>query len=1329
MTRGTAHRVPRDKRLSKELAALRVRVTANGAEQPYRGSASEVLHALIASITALINSSSLDEGAPKALRMIGEALDVDRCLIFEKIDRAGAPPNVIPTYQWNKAGLEPLLLPFVAEMDNHPDVRSWLAPLSENKPVITTLANANATVRGILRARKATSIVLIPILVAGRNWGHIGLDDGTPDREWTTAEIEPLLALATLFGVTIERGRQIQQLAEADTIIRSSPTILYRMSAAPDMPMTYVSPNVGRLGYDQARMLAEPTFYRTLIHPDDRARVAADQAQALRGLIPSPGFECRFLAADGNYRWFEIHRRSIVDADGKLREFEGELIDINERKLAEQEVNKSHALLEMAERLGHAGAWEWDIVHDRLTWSDELYRICGRDPKTFVPTIAGFFACVHPDDRDRVKAAVDATVTRHLPIDDEFRIVRPDGEARLTRTRGELTVDAAGNPVKLMGNSHDITELKAAENALKRERDFSDALIDSVPGFLVLIDDKGRFARWNANLSALTGLSAEQLRGLEASSIVIDSDRDKTRAQLREAFGQASMDIEFEVRAKTGDVRTVRWSGRSIDKDGHRYLLGAGIDVTETRKAETLLRAVALSASEIETTTNLDASIRKAMDLVSTAIRIDRMGVMEHSATPHAPPLYRYAWSAPDAILKIDERFFNRPTMWTPQMEAWQAPLREGKIVTTDSRTATGDVRKMLEFLGTKTVLLIPIMVHGKYWGIVGFDSCKQEREWPDLEVNILRMLADLIGNAIERDRYIKELGDASRIIERSPIILYRLSAEPALPMIYVSPNVDRLGYEQAKLLAEPTFYRTLIHPDDRARVATDQEQALRGVAPAAVFEVRFLAADGTYRWFENHRTTIAGQDGAPTGFEGELIDITERKVAEQQMTQLARTDQLTGLPNRRVFIEVLQRAIGRARRGEKSCAVLYLDLDHFKDVNDTLGHPVGDVLLQAVAKRLLVAVREADTVARFGGDEFAVLLADIAEPADTVVVAEKILKALNEPLTIQGTGIRSGASIGITVYEEGAADAETLLSHADVALYRAKAEGRGIYRFFTEAMDSEVRDRVKLTSELRDAIASNQLFLMYQPQVETETGRIIGLEALARWNHPTRGLVPPNEFIPIAEKSGLIVALGRWVLHEACRQTKDWLDAGVAPPLVAVNVSALQFKKSHELENDIAAILAETGLPPERLELELTESVFMEISRNHTDALERLREFGLRLAIDDFGTGYSSLEYLGRLPVNRIKIAQNFMSNLTTGSRNGTIVRTAIGMAHELGLDAIVEGVETAEQLQLVRSWSGYKVQGFYFSKPLPAAEVVAHLRRGKISPARPVAVKAAAQ
>jgi diguanylate cyclase (GGDEF)-like protein len=414
--------------------------------------------------------------------------------------------------------------------------------------------------------------------------------------------------------------------------------------------------------------------------------------------------------------------------------------------------------------------------------------------------------------------------------------------------------------------------------------------------------------------------------------------------------------------------------------------------------------------------------------------------------------------------------------------------------------------------------------------------------------------------------------------------------------------------------------------------------------------------------------------------------------------------------------MERVRQAIARAKRGGKGFAVLYLDLDHFKDVNDTLGHPVGDELLKSVAARLLSQAREIDTVARFGGDEFAVVVADIGEPADAAILADTLIKALGDPFSIGGSEIRTGASVGISVYGADQPDAETLMSQADVALYRAKGEGRGDYRFFTDAMDTEVQTRVTVSGELRQAIAGGQLFLVYQPQVEMETGRITGVEALVRWRHPERGVLGPGEFVSVAEKSGLILGLGHWVLLEACRRAKAWLDAGIAPGRVAVNLSGVQFKRPIELEKDITAVLAETGFPPSMLELELTETVLMEASLEHNDVLLRLRRSGITLAIDDFGTGYSSLDYLRRFPADRIKIAQNFVGRITTVPGNAAIVKATIGLARELGMMVIAEGVDSDEQLSLLRGWGCRDAQGFYFSEPLDRADIEPLLRRGKI-------------
>ena len=479
-------------------------------------------------------------------------------------------------------------------------------------------------------------------------------------------------------------------------------------------------------------------------------------------------------------------------------------------------------------------------------------------------------------------------------------------------------------------------------------------------------------------------------------------------------------------------------------------------------------------------------------------------------------------------------------------------------------------------------------------------------------------------------------------------------------------------------------------------------------------FDWRGKTKDGRLFWVEIslRRAAFGGRDVLLAT----AREVSQRKEAEDQLKRMAQVDVLTGLPNRRVFVAAVTRAIERARRSERVFAVLYLDLDHFKDVNDTLGHPIGDQLLQAVADRLQANVRASDTLARFGGDEFALLMTDIADPTDAGVLADNLLHIMIEPFMLSGNQIQSGVSIGVATYEPDAPDAETLLAHADVALYRAKSEGRRTYRFFTGAMDAEVRKRVALTAELQAGIAADQLFLIYQPQVDMESGRLVGLEALVRWNHPTRGVLLPGEFLPVAERSGLIVMLGNWVLRSACRQARQWRDAGIALPPLAVNVSALQFKAPRELEKEIEAALTESRIPPAALEIELTESALMGTSNGHDNVVERLRARGLRIAIDDFGTGYSSLLYLRRFPVDRIKIAQEFVKDIGIEPNDTAIAKAAIGLARELGIGVIAEGVETAEQVRLLHEWGCRQAQGFYFAAAMPADDVEPLLRSGNI-------------
>jgi diguanylate cyclase (GGDEF)-like protein len=442
---------------------------------------------------------------------------------------------------------------------------------------------------------------------------------------------------------------------------------------------------------------------------------------------------------------------------------------------------------------------------------------------------------------------------------------------------------------------------------------------------------------------------------------------------------------------------------------------------------------------------------------------------------------------------------------------------------------------------------------------------------------------------------------------------------------------------------------------------------------------------------------------------------------ANETISELARTDPLTALANRRVFQARMAAAFEKAKCGGEPFAVLYIDLDHFKDFNDLMGHPAGDALLVQVGKRLLAEAGDADCVARFGGDEFAILQSNAGAEGVSEALAKKILAVLNETSMLDGHAARISASIGVSRYVEGLDGPDAMLMQADLALYRAKDAGRNRVCIHDKAFDQVACDRVILGRELIAAIESGGLALHYQPQVDIESGRIVGLEALVRWNHIQRGPISPAVFIPIAEKTGSIVDLGKWVFDEACRQTRVWQDEGIDAPTVAVNVSAIQCKRP-ELEQDIVASLTRWKITPGRIELELTESVLMEASQHHRDIIARLRALGLRLAIDDFGTGYSSLNYLTNFPVDRIKIAQELIFKCTTEIRYAAVVRAAIHLAEELDTEVLAEGVENAEHAQFLSSAGCKFAQGYFFSRPVDAAQATTLLREGFIRPPAPL-------
>ncbi len=574
---------------------------------------------------------------------------------------------------------------------------------------------------------------------------------------------------------------------------------------------------------------------------------------------------------------------------------------------------------------------------------------------------------------------------------------------------------------------------------------------------------------------------------------------------------------------------------------------------------------------------------------------------------------------------------------------------------------------------------------------------------------------------AIEIARYKSQMEQKLKTHERWLAAVLRgigdavIAADVRGQITFLNPVAEALtGWTQAEALGQPaaTVFNA-IHARTRARVESPVGQVLeRQGAVDLPDQTLLVARDGREIPIDDSAAPIRDDKGQVTGAVLVFRDITEKQQAEAHLRHLAYHDVLTGLPNRTLLQMVLGEALARAQRQQQTGAVLFLDLDRFKNVNDTLGHAMGDLLLKAVAARLTNVLRQSDSVARLGGDEFTILLETIEHPQDVVRVAEKILGALAEPFDLGGQEVFISGSLGLALFPQDGQDLQTLLKNADTALYRAKEQGRNGYAFYRAEMNASALTQLTLESGLRRALQRDEFLLFYQPKVSLGTGRILGVEALLRWQHPELGLVPPGQFIPLAEETGLIVPIGQWVLRAACQQAKLWRAARL-DLRVAVNLSLRQFRQP-DLVPMVARILDETGLDAQALELELTESSIMRDREDAQAKLQALKRLGVTLAIDDFGTGYSALEYLKHFQVDRLKIDRAFVRAAHVEREDEAIVRAIVTLAHSLNMQVTAEGVETAEQHGFMQACNCDETQGYLFGHPMAPDAFLRYMKKG---------------
>ena len=796
------------------------------------------------------------------------------------------------------------------------------------------------------------------------------------------------------------------------------------------------------------------------------------------------------------------------------------------------------------------------------------------------------------------------------------------------------------------------------------------------------------------------------------------------RQALPHASAEAAVDDEMTLTDANGNDFPVSLQVVRLGSAGSDHFAIVARDIREQKKAEIGLRRLNRILLMLGKCSQVIQQERNENNLFSAVCRLltdtggYRFAMIGLIVPDPEQKMQPAAWSGDD-MATADEI----ATGWDHDHERGRGPT--GMAVRTGQTIIRHDIDRAPEFLpwrgfnerlGLHSMIALPLIHDKKCFGALSIYST-QINAFSAEEAELLNDLSRQFAHGIHALR-----AESERSANEVTLRLFSGAIESTLdgvaisdaqrpdhPIIYVNPAFTRItGWEADEVLGK----------NGRLLVASEPEQpeievirhALRG-RNAGQAVIRCFRKDGQIFWNELHVSPILNADQVATHYVSVIADVSQRIQRDSQLAHLATHDPLTGLANRTLFNDRLLQAIARAQRDERLVAVLLIDLDKFKQVNDTLGHGAGDVLLHMVACRLKGLAMDSDTLARLGGDEFVLLLADLENKGDVPHTGQMLIDQLAAPFSIDGEEIFVTLSIGAAIYPQDAGDSESLLRLADVAMYEVKESGRNAFRCFTPEMSCRSQIQIAQERDLRRALERGELLLHYQPKVDLYSGQITGVEALVRWQHPVRGLVPPAQFIPLAEETGLILAIGTWVLREACRQTRQWQLDGVPPMRVAVNLSPIQFRQP-DLVEQIGNALAESGLDPGWLELEVTESLVMDNPEVATDFLKRLKQMGIRLAMDDFGTGYSSLSYLKRFPFDILKIDRSFVQNIVTDPDDAVIAVAVIAMAHSLGLQVIAEGVEDESQMRYLRSHLCDEIQGYLFCRPLPAAELAAFLR-----------------
>ncbi len=1016
------------------------------------------------------------------------------------------------------------------------------------------------------------------------------------------------------------------------------------------------------LGYTREELLAKSAL-DDITHPDDRPASRERTEKLLRGEIPHVYAEKRYLRKDGRTIHVTRSMSLVREPDGEPRYIISMITDVTGHKATELLFTASfeQASVGMTLRLPGERSAPWLRVNqkfcDMLGYSrEELMRLCPND--VTLPEeqeAAGKF-------NNRILQGESFSYTR------ERRFLRKDGSAIWCNVSVSTVLGGDGRPSHVISVIQDITDRKQAE--VRLEQTFEQAAVG-----IVRTDLDRRIITTNRKFCEMTGYTREELVGTQLRQISHPDDR--------------SRDAAARMRLIAGETDHLQSERRYIHKDG---------TVIWVRRTTSLARDVANDATQYIFVVEDITARKMAEDSYRTTFDHAPIGIMHSSADRRIlhvnPKLCEILGYTREELLGMKTGDFLPPDYRESERPKYLEQMLQGKMQTYSSE------RPFMRKDGTvvwanRTISLV--------------------RDGGGEPLFFLRIIEDISERKRVETALAQERQLLRTVVDAIPERIYVKDAEGRF-ILQNAANLKVRGLSRNEDIVGKTVF-DLFPPDQARRIHEEDREVIQSGEPLIDREARTHFGNGENggetRWHLTSKVPLKDSAGRVYGLVGVNRDITERKQTSERLAQLAHYDNVTGLPNRVLLHDRLGQAIAQARRNNWTVGVLFLDLDRFKLVNDTLGHTAGDRLLKQVAERLTRALRPSDTVGRLSGDEFAAILSDLATPQSAGLVAQKLIDLLKAPFDLDGNEVFVTASIGITLYPADGDSIETLIRDADAAMYSAKSAGRNNYQYYTAEMNQRATEKLRLETGLRRAIEREEFVLHYQPKIDIASGKISGLEALLRWQPPDARMVPPDQFIPLLEETGLIVAVGEWVARTACAQIRSWREAGITPVPVAINLSARQLRQPG-FGAMLGHALGKFDIPAELIEIEITESSLMENPEQAIIVLTELTALGIRLSADDFGTGYSSLSYLKRLPLNALKIDRSFVRDITEDPDDAAITRAVITLAHGLDLKVIAEGVETEQQLAFLGDNHCDEVQGYLFSRPLPVDACTALLASG---------------